>query len=211
MSPYYASLNRLENQWLDGGNRCRVQLATLRQNHPAITASSDIQGAAIHCAGLLQGALINHIEIQSAAMEFFDQLHETPVDLAGDAVRICGGIMDVGLQKFLRPVLRHDATIGSDDERIGNRAGMLFQFATYAAQNFRISVAPGQVQRLRWRPVMHGGTVQAVLAQVHYEIGQAIASEPPEMALQILGRRAPARSTKGLDHATAITELAGGG
>jgi hypothetical protein len=68
-------------------------------------------------------------------------------------------------------------------------------------------------KRLGRRPVGERGGVEAVLAEVENEIGEAVAAEPEGVALDVLGGRAPAGAAEALDHAAAVAELArrGGG
>ena len=68
-------------------------------------------------------------------------------------------------------------------------------------------VFPREMQRLRWRPVGQRGRVEAVLAQVEDKIGDPVASEPEQVALEVLGGRAPAGAAEALDHRTAVREL----
>src|ERR1019366_3288741 len=75
----------------------------------------------------------------------------------------------------------------------------------------RIRLAPGQVQRLRRRPVVHRRAVEPILAQVQDKISEAVATEPEKIPLQVLRRRAPARTAESFDHAASAAELPRGG
>src|ERR1017187_7781926 len=129
------------------------------------------------------------------------------VDFSSDAVGISRRVVDIRLEKFLRLKIRHDTAIWGDDQRVSDRSWMVLQFAAHAGEHFRIRLAPGQAQRLRRRPVVHRRAVELILARVHHKIPRAVATEPEKIPLQVLRRRAPARTAKRFDHAASAAKL----